>query len=316
MIRTRGRGPWAGGTVAPSSRQLARPDVGVPPLVRRDPAEGFRPGLVLLDLGERVVEDDRVTFELEILEAGREVDGRHAAHRTRVRVLAAYVAPVSHDAGPPPRLAVHEACRHQVSLGGRCDRGDAPDRGTPGPGRADHDRARRGRGAAAQDRGPSAPGRLLRACDAGGAAGPGWQRPARDEMGGGVPGESGGRAARDPCGRGAQRSGDRRPASHPGRRPDHRAADGGGVGRGAVALRPAAARPGAFAAGGDHRGRRAGLQPPRSARAMSCRGSSLPSTTATRTAPRPSPRPPARRPGSRPRTRSARRATRSPTPTS
>ena len=189
--------------------QLAGPDVGVPPLVRRDPAEGVRPGLVLLDLGERVVQDDRVTFELEILEAGREVDGRHAAHRTRVRVLAAYVAPVSHDAGPPPRLAVHEACRHQVSLGGRCDRGDAPDRGAPGPGRADHDRARRGRGAAAQDRRPSAPSRLLRACDAGGPAGPGWQRPARDEVGGGVPGESGGRAARDPRGRGPQRSGDR-----------------------------------------------------------------------------------------------------------
>ena len=61
----------------------------------RSPRSGGRlpPGLVLLDLGERVVEDDRVTFELEILEAGREVDGRHAAHRTRVRVLAAYVCP-------------------------------------------------------------------------------------------------------------------------------------------------------------------------------------------------------------------------------
>ena len=100
--------PWAVGGWDGRTQlgQLAGPDVGVPPLVRRDPAEGFRPGLVLLDLGERVVEDDRVTFELEILEAGREVDGRHAAHRTRVRVLAAYVAPVSHDAGPPPRLAV------------------------------------------------------------------------------------------------------------------------------------------------------------------------------------------------------------------
>ena len=69
----------------PELGQLARPDVGVPPLVRRDPAEGGRPGRVLLDPRERVVQDDRVAFQLEVLEACREVDGRHAGHRTRVR---------------------------------------------------------------------------------------------------------------------------------------------------------------------------------------------------------------------------------------
>ena len=195
----------------PELGQLARPDVGVPPLVRRDPAEGFRPGRVLLDLGERVVEDDRVAFELQILEAGREVDGRHAAHRTRVRVLAAYVAPRLRTT-PVRHLdsRSHEARRHPVSLGGRRDRGDAPGRGAPGPRRADDDRARRGRGAAAQDRRPSAPGRLVRPCDAGGPARPATRRrPARDQVGRRLPGEPGERPARDPRGRDPQRSGDR-----------------------------------------------------------------------------------------------------------
>src|SRR5262245_63842540 len=55
--------------VCSSDLELAGPDVGVTPLVSRDPPECRRPMRVLLDLGERVVQEDRVSFESEILEA-------------------------------------------------------------------------------------------------------------------------------------------------------------------------------------------------------------------------------------------------------
>jgi hypothetical protein len=86
----------------------------MPPLVGRDAAEGVGARRVLLDRGQRVVQDDRVAFELQVLEACRQVDGRHAAHRTREGVRAATTEAVTGLPTPPrgaagarrPRLAV------------------------------------------------------------------------------------------------------------------------------------------------------------------------------------------------------------------
>ena len=69
MNRTRGRGRAGRRHGRASSREPGRPDVGVAALVRGDVPEGRRPARVLLDRGERVVEDDRVLLELEVLEA-------------------------------------------------------------------------------------------------------------------------------------------------------------------------------------------------------------------------------------------------------
>ena len=103
--------------------QPARPDVGVAPFVGRDPAERVRSPLVLLDLGEGVVEDDRVAFELEVVEALLDVDGGHrgiVGHRRRVdswrcpRTAApplTYLSAADVEAAMPPieeRLALAE----------------------------------------------------------------------------------------------------------------------------------------------------------------------------------------------------------------
>ena len=93
--------PWPGAVGRRDGRaelgQLVRPDVGVAALVRRDPAERVGTRLVLFDLRQRVVQHDRVAFQLEILEARREVDGRHAAHRTRERDRATPARPRRRD---------------------------------------------------------------------------------------------------------------------------------------------------------------------------------------------------------------------------
>ncbi len=62
--------------------ELAGPDVGVPPLVGGDPAERGRPAGFLFDRGQSVVEEDRVTLQLEIFEALERLGG-HGPHRTR-----------------------------------------------------------------------------------------------------------------------------------------------------------------------------------------------------------------------------------------
>ena len=67
--------------------QLRRPDVGVAALVAGDPPERIGAALVLLDRGQRVVQDDRVAFQLEVVEASLDVDGGHrriVGHRRRV----------------------------------------------------------------------------------------------------------------------------------------------------------------------------------------------------------------------------------------
>ncbi len=202
MNRTRGRGPFGGGTVAPSSCSLRGPDVGVPPLVRRDPAEGGGPVRVLLDVRERVVQDDRIALELEVFEACRKVDGRHAGHRTRVRRRATREGDPRRGAAAPCRGAApragptvragdpspahdrsfapldsrsHGARPHPLPVGRGRDRGDAPGRGAAGACRADHDRARRRCGAASEDRRPSAPRGLVRPRDASRPARPRWR---------------------------------------------------------------------------------------------------------------------------------------------
>ncbi len=67
--------------------QLRRPDVGVATLVAGDPPERLGAARVLLDGGERVVQDDRVTFQLEVVETLLDVDRGHVVivgHRLRV----------------------------------------------------------------------------------------------------------------------------------------------------------------------------------------------------------------------------------------
>jgi hypothetical protein len=73
--------PQAGATGVRHRRaevaQLARPDVGVASLVRRDQAERLGPPGVLLDLRQAVVQGDGVALQLEVLEAVRGVDRWH-----------------------------------------------------------------------------------------------------------------------------------------------------------------------------------------------------------------------------------------------
>ena len=61
--------------------QLRGPDVGVTAFVAGDPAEGVGSARVLLDRRQRVVQDDRVAFQLEVVEAPLDVDGGHGSHR-------------------------------------------------------------------------------------------------------------------------------------------------------------------------------------------------------------------------------------------
>ena len=79
MIATRSRGRvGAGGTSAPAPRSFAGPDVGVAALVAGDPPERVRRGcVVLLDRAERVVEEDRVALEAQVVEALGDVDRGH-----------------------------------------------------------------------------------------------------------------------------------------------------------------------------------------------------------------------------------------------
>ena len=69
MTATRNRGRVGAAGRRPALLELAGPDVGVAPLVRGDPAERGGPRRVLLDLGERVVEEDGVALEAEVVEA-------------------------------------------------------------------------------------------------------------------------------------------------------------------------------------------------------------------------------------------------------
>ena len=81
MNRTRIRGRPAGGTSAPRSRSFVGPDVGVAALVAGDAPERVGPARVLLDRGQRVVQDDRVALELEVVEAALDVDAGAPGHR-------------------------------------------------------------------------------------------------------------------------------------------------------------------------------------------------------------------------------------------
>ena len=67
--------------------QLGGPDLGVAPLVAGDPLERLGAARVLLDAGQRVVQDDRVTFQLQVVETALDVDRGHPAilgHHPRV----------------------------------------------------------------------------------------------------------------------------------------------------------------------------------------------------------------------------------------
>ena len=79
MNRTRIRGPSGGRDSAPSSRSFVGPDVGVAALVAGDPLERGSAPRVLLDRRQRVVQDDRVAFQLQVVEALLDVDGGHRA---------------------------------------------------------------------------------------------------------------------------------------------------------------------------------------------------------------------------------------------
>jgi hypothetical protein len=68
--------------VGPALLELAGPDVGMTPFVGGDPAERGRAPGFLLDRGQGVVQEDRVTLQLEILEALERLGG-HGPHRTR-----------------------------------------------------------------------------------------------------------------------------------------------------------------------------------------------------------------------------------------
>ena len=234
MNRTRSRGPSGGRDVGAELAQLRRPDVGVAALVAGDPLEGGRAARVLLDRRQRVVQDDRVAFQLEVVEALLDVDGGHARHRrpssARVDSRAMSRAPAP---GPSP-LRYLSAADVLAAM---------PDhRRAPGARRADDDRARRGCRAAAQDRRPPAPAgsfahampAYLRGADAGRRG-----RPARHEVGRrvsptnnerGLPAINAVVVLNDPTTGRAGRD--------PRRRADHRAADRGRLGRRDPPLRP------------------------------------------------------------------------------
>ena len=66
--------------------QLRCPDVRVPTLVAGDPPERVGATRILLDGRERVVQDDRVAFQLQVVEALLDVDRGHdpiLGHRRR-----------------------------------------------------------------------------------------------------------------------------------------------------------------------------------------------------------------------------------------
>ncbi len=131
--------------------ELAGPDVGVTPLVGGDPAERGRPAGFLLDRGQGVVEEDRVTLQLEILEALERLGGHGLiVPAARLDVMSA-----------PGRPVLRYLSAREV------DGRDAAPRRAPGPRRADDGRPRRRRRAAAEDRRPSPARGFVRARDAG-----------------------------------------------------------------------------------------------------------------------------------------------------
>ena len=58
-------------------RELRRPHVGMTPLVGGDPLEGAGAVRLPFDRREGLVQDDGVPFELEVLQAGLDIDRRH-----------------------------------------------------------------------------------------------------------------------------------------------------------------------------------------------------------------------------------------------
>ena len=246
MKRTRARGRWPAGTSAPSSRSLVGPDLGVAALVAGDPVE--RPGAdrILLDARERVVQDDRVAFELQVVEAALDIDRGHASMVVRLAAVRR-VPDVLRVTGPrrlgdvmptPPLryltaadvLAAMPPIEERLELAERTMVALGPRRRAAGEDR----RASRGR----TDRSRT---RCRRTCADPRATAS--RRPARDQVGRRLPGQRGARAAGDPRGRGHERSVDRPAGRDPRRRADHRAADGRGLRGRDRAIRPAPARP-------------------------------------------------------------------------
>ncbi len=79
--------PLAGRHVGAELAQLVRPDLGVAALVAGDPVE--RPGAdrILLDARERVVQDDGVALELQVVEAALDIDRGHASMVVRLAAV-------------------------------------------------------------------------------------------------------------------------------------------------------------------------------------------------------------------------------------
>ena len=143
MNRTRIRGPAGGGTSAPSSRsfdaQMSAWRRSLPAMRRNASA---RRGSFSMR-GERVVQDDRVAFQLEVVETLLDVDGGHVVivgHRLRV------------DSGRCPRPTDRPSA---TSPPPDVARRDARPRRAPGAGRTDAHRPRRRCRTAAEDRRPS-----------------------------------------------------------------------------------------------------------------------------------------------------------------
>ena len=248
MNRTRIRGPSGRRHVRPEVAQLRRPDVGVAAFVAGDPPEGVGSVRVLLDRRQRVVQDDRVAFQLEVVEALLDVDGGHGVivgHRRRVDSRPCLVA-LDPGAALPVRgrrHGGHAAARRAPGLAERTLTALVADAELP-PKIGD----------------PSPAGGLVRPCHAGLPARrrSRWRRgPGRHEVGRRVRHQQRPGHAVDQRGRRAQRRRDRAADRDPRRRADHRDADGGRVRRGDPAVRAGASPGGRPAPRSSGPGRRA-----------------------------------------------------------
>ena len=117
-------------------RQLGGPDVGMAPLVGGDPLERAGPTRVPFDRRQRVVQDDRVAFELQVLQAGLDIDRRHVA------MVAPRIGTGPRASSAPRRLGGHGArprCPVALPLVRRCRGRDAAARRAPGARGTDDD---------------------------------------------------------------------------------------------------------------------------------------------------------------------------------
>ena len=273
MKRTRSRGRPGSGTSAPCSRSLAAQISAwrrsLPAIVRNAP----RPTLVLLDRGERVVQDDRVALELQVLEALVDVaDGHGPGSFEAVGSPESYRRVVSREPRPMARRHIRTCRRVRRAAAPPLPLGATTSRPCMPPLDERLALAERTMRALVADAElppkigvhPAAAG-LVRARDAGlpawrpGESGRRLGRPAGHEVGVRLPRRTPRGPADHQRARGPQRPDDRAADRDPRRRADHRPADRRRQRRRDRALRPAGGR---AAAGRDHRRRHAGAQPP------------------------------------------------------